>query len=124
MSRWAVRKNHFVGDWSVYYDSTGGVSGEPWKRISQWFDTWREAMDYADRMARTVEVVLPRIAGCGDRVPGAPGLKLGWEFAGGEPDAPVFWVEAEGSDVIYVQPDELRPLAAALVAIDEEMERL
>lgn len=25
-----------------------------------WFKTWREAMDYADRLARTREVVLPR----------------------------------------------------------------
>lgn len=123
MSRWKVMKNHFVGDWSVYHTSTGGVSGEPWKRISQWFDTWREAMDYADRMARTREVVLPRIKECGNRVPGALGIRLGWEYMAMDRDALAFWVEDEGSDVIYVQLDELRPLAAALLALDEEMER-
>lgn len=123
MSRWAVRKNVFAEGWAVYRVSPDGANGVLWTRVSQWLDTWREAMDYADRRARTVEVVLPRIAGCGDRVPGAPGLKLGWEFAGGEPDAPVFWVEAEGSDVIYVQPDELRPLALALLSLAEREEQ-
>ncbi|BDV25260.1 hypothetical protein CULCOIPH002_06190 [Corynebacterium ulcerans] len=39
----------------------------PWVAVNEdgrWlgnFTSWREAMDYADRQARTVEVVLPRI---------------------------------------------------------------
>lgn len=111
MSKWVVRKQLLGTEWFVW------LRGHP----QRWrFGTWREAVAFADRMARTREVVLPRITECGDRVPGAQGLRLGWEFAGGEPDAPVFWVEDEGSDVIYVQLDELRPLAAALLALAEQ----
>lgn len=119
MSRWAVMKNHFVGDWSVYYESTGGVSGEPWKRISQWFDTWREAMDYADRMARTVEVVLPRYSLTPRNRRGAywGARKRGHDYA-------VFRVKdfAE-SQVIHVPFDDLRPLAAALLSLAEREEQ-
>ena len=61
MSRWAVRQNLFRDGWGVYRVSPDGVSGVLWERISPWFDTWREAMDYADRKARTREVVLPRV---------------------------------------------------------------
>ena len=46
--RWRVWKDR--GDWIVSspeYETRG-------------FRTWREAQNYADRMARTVEVVLPR----------------------------------------------------------------
>ena len=67
-------------------------------------------------MARTVEVVLPRIAGCGDRVPGAPGLLLGWENH-------IFWLADHGSDFIRITPAELRPLAAALLSLAEREEQ-
>lgn len=46
--RWRVWEDQ--GDWFV-------ISPEYAERA---FRTWREAMDYADRMARTVEVTLPR----------------------------------------------------------------
>ena len=54
-----VKKNRLSGDWAVYIDSSLGVLNLPWHRVTARFDTWREAMDYADRRARTVEVVLP-----------------------------------------------------------------
>lgn len=62
MNRWKVKKskwfkNSMVGAPLVY---TGGwhIETKHGERIS--FPTWREAMDYADRMARTVTVTLPR----------------------------------------------------------------
>lgn len=47
--RWRVWQDQ--GDWFV-------ISPEYAERA---FRTWREAQDYADRMARTREVVLPRV---------------------------------------------------------------
>ena len=53
--RWRVRRARGTGSlvprWYVDRDECHG---------SRWFPTWREAQDYADRMARTVEVTLPR----------------------------------------------------------------
>ena len=116
MSRHVVKKYRGAGTWAVLHASSDNAgSGVPWARVLQLFDTWREAMDYADRMARTVEVVLSRIAGCGDRVPGAPGLLLGWENH-------IFWLADHGSDFIRITPAELRPLAAALLALAEKEE--
>lgn len=60
MSRWKV----------VQHSYPTGNLWAPWKKVwkvynpngsvAAHFDTWREAVDYADRMARTREVVLPR----------------------------------------------------------------
>ena len=53
MSRWKVFRypTVFGYSWAV---------GEVGKTGIKLFATWREAMDYADRMARTREYVLPR----------------------------------------------------------------
>lgn len=51
MSRWEVKRTRCTGGWLA--QERGARSG--WE-----FRTWRAAMDYADRMARTREVVLPR----------------------------------------------------------------
>lgn len=59
--------NHAVrriapGAWSVHH-APPGHEGEPfsvsWPLSHLWFDTWREAMDYADRMTRTRDYELP-----------------------------------------------------------------
>lgn len=50
MSRWTVYK---AGRYAWTAHCKGDLPGKL-------FPTWREAMDYADRMARTREVVLPR----------------------------------------------------------------
>lgn len=54
MSRWKVKRVRLRtggwGEWAACNDD------EPTRH----FLTWREAMDYADRQARTREVVLPR----------------------------------------------------------------
>ena len=60
MVRHVVKKSRFSGDWAVYLESSLGFRNVPCRRVSEWFRTWREAMDYADRRSRTVEVVLPR----------------------------------------------------------------
>ena len=81
------------------------------------FPTWREAQDYADRMARTREVVLPRVLHSGDWVPNMPTLKIGWER---HPAGTTFWVEDGAWNVITVRPNELHPLANALHALAEQ----
>lgn len=56
-SKWEVRRrwSYFYGDYSwEILDPDGLLSGD--------FNTWREAMDYADRKARTVKVRLPRLS--------------------------------------------------------------
>lgn len=65
-----------MNEWQIFRRGPApspGVDGRPWRvldkltRDTATFRTWREAMDYADKEARTVEVVLPRAA-YGDRV--------------------------------------------------------
>lgn len=55
MSRWKVRR-----EWRDTLDGYSWVALRPSGLYGDVFPTWREAMDYADRMARTREVVLPR----------------------------------------------------------------
>lgn len=52
MKRRKVLQND-MGEWAV-------IGGQWWEPSR--FTTWREAMDYADQRARTVEVTLPRVA--------------------------------------------------------------
>lgn len=64
MVKYFVKKNHFTGTWTVYRapekreDTTDLI---PWERVCGWLDTWREAIDYADKRSRTVEVTLPPV---------------------------------------------------------------
>ena len=78
INRWKVKKskwfkNSMVGAPLVY---TGGwhVETKHGERIS--FPTWREAMDYADRMARTITVTLPRTSPSTPPPTGQP--SVGW----------------------------------------------
>ncbi|MBC3179389.1 hypothetical protein [Corynebacterium lujinxingii] len=100
-----------MAPWCVEREGCGGAA---------FFHTWREAQDYADQQARTVEVTLPRIAHSGDRVPGLSTIKIGWEH---HHTGTTFWVEDRGINSINVRPDELRPLAGALLALAEQEER-
>ena len=110
--RWRVRKARGTGNlvprWYVDRDECHG---------SRWFPTWREAQDYADRMARTREYVPPRVLGSGEWVPDMPTLRLGWE---NHPTEKTFWVEDQGRGSITVRRDELLPLALALAALAEQ----
>lgn len=119
MSRWKVVQHSYP---------TGNIWA-PWKKV--WkaynpsgsviarFPTWRMAMDYADRMARTREVVLPRITESKAMIPGALGLSLEsgrtWD---GKCNT---WVR-DGVSMVYVASYELRPLGLALLALAEQEE--
>ena len=77
---------------------------------SMWFPTWREAMDYADRMARTREVVLPRLRPHGELTVSAI-----WSF-----DSPVVhYIDASGQTV-QGTPADLARHAATLLALAEQ----
>lgn len=112
--RWRVRA--FCGvdrpnTWYVERENCGGVAQ---------FPTWREAMDYADRMARTREVTLPR-------------QPLPLTLPGEEEDAPVvvtqapegdcfFLTDEDDGEMVVLYPFELRPLALALLALHYQKE--
>ena len=112
MSRWKVKcENSWDGPCWFVFDPDG-------KYVTNKFD-WAEALAYADRMARTVTVELPRIRTSGDPVPGALDLLLGWEnpYWAGKHTA---WIADRSSDAILVRPYELKPLALALLALAEQ----
>lgn len=88
------------------------------------FPTWQEAQDYADRQARTVEVVLPRITG--DREEGRadwPNLRdlFVWPGQHDEPrlGEPYLRIADDYRDV-DVELHDLRPLALVLLAYAEQ----
>ena len=76
------------------------------------FPTWREALDYADRMARTVEVTLPRL-----RPQGEVTVSATWDYD----QQSIHYINPAGATV-QGTPADLRPLAGALLAL-AEMER-
>ena len=91
---------------------------------SMWFPTWREAQDYADRMARTREVVLPRITA--DREEGItewPNLRdlFVWPGQHDEPrlGQPYLRIADDYRDV-DVELHDLRPLALVLLALADK----
>lgn len=113
MSRWAVRQNLIRDGWGVYRVSPDGVSGVLWERVTPWFDTWREAMDHADRCSRTREVVLPRSYALptGRHTMHRNGLVIEFKQSSS-------WPQLNPSYVV-VEPEERRPLALALLALAE-----
>lgn len=88
------------------------------------FPTWREAQDYADRMARTVEVVLPRITD--DREEGItewPNLRdlFVWPDQHDEPRLGQLYLRiADDYRDVDVELHDLRPLAGVLLAYAEQ----
>lgn len=111
-----VKKNRLSGDWAVYIESSLGVLNLPWHRVTARFDTWREAMDYADRSARTVEVVLPRrtVLPTDRHVVQTCGLIIEYQGSRSYPSLP--------TGHIAVEPEERRPLALALLSLAEKEE--
>lgn len=88
-------------------------------------EAWREAMDYANHMACTREIVLPklpRIDKYGNSVPDAPRLNVGWQYLGMNRDVPMLWLKDGLRELIYIKPAEVRPLALALLSLAEEKE--
>lgn len=113
--RWrVVRTRGIRTPWSPWYVDREGCHG----MVS--FPTWREAMDYADRMARTREVVLPR-----QQLP----LLLPVLDGGGRvfvtydiEDGSVYLVDQDDGDTVVLYKHEIRTLALALLAHEEQEE--
>ena len=96
--RWRVWKDQ--GDWFV-------ISPEYAERV---FRTWREAVDYADRMARTREYVLPRVAPQGE-----VSVSATWYCDQGA----IHYINSAGQ-VVQGAPADVKPLALALLALAEQ----
>lgn len=90
---------------------------------SMWFPTWEEAQDYADRMARTREVVLPRgpyeIRGKQNIYEDPITVKPAKHLAGYETVA-VGYTTHGVQNGFFLAQDEVRPLALALLALAEQ----
>lgn len=76
------------------------------------FATWREAMDYADRMARTREYVLPRVAPQGE-----VSVSATWYCDQGA----IHYINSAGQ-VVQGAPADVKPLALVLLALAEQEE--
>lgn len=76
------------------------------------FYSWREALVEADRLARTVEVTLPRIAPQGEVTVSAT-----WDYD----QQSIHYINPAGATV-QGTPADLRPLAGALLALAEQEE--
>lgn len=107
MSRWKVRR-----EWRDTLDSYSWVALRPSGLSGDVFFTWREAMDYADRMARTREYVLPRVAPQGE-----VSVSATWYCDQGA----IHYINPSGQ-VVQGTPADLRPPALALLALAEQEE--
>lgn len=105
------------------------VIGGRWREITK-FDTWAEAMAYADKRARTVEVTLPRVAPHPDYGylvdPDDPWVYSWdgrWHLAPiGDWDGPVALLCNDRGEY-KIWADELQPLALALLALARRKEK-
>ena len=134
MSRWTVKlhqshrngalhpKRRWVVDPPGYNHKRRAEHTGNWHRAGgKWFqwggdvskrEAWREALDYADRMARTREYVLPRVAPQGE-----VSVSATWYCDQGA----IHYINSAGQ-VVQGTPAELRPLALALLALAEQEE--
>lgn len=120
MSRWKVRR-----EWRDTLDSYSWVAIWPSGLSGDVFSTWREAQDYADRMVRTVEVVLPRPTRTFD---GRPEFDFDKE-SGLDYNTPRTALYEGALDIedccdtaVLIPREHWRPLAAALWALAEQEE--
>lgn len=130
MSRWKVAQHIHYRTWLAYpasYDS-----GQPHNDVdddrprtprARAFRTWHEAMDYADRMARTREVVLPRpIRPCGGRPEFDFDKESGLDY--NTPRTALYDgaldLEHCCDTAVLIPREHWRPLALALLALAEQ----
>ena len=119
--RWRVVRVRGVGsstmDWYVDRENCHGAA---------FFRTWREAQDYADRMARTREYVLPRPDKDGEIV--TTDEHVAWENTEFESNfASLAWIEEPGTIGLstasgdhYMTTDGAHSIALALAALAEQ----
>lgn len=117
MSRWKVAQHIQYRFWLAYpavYDSEQPESDVdddlPRQPLARGFRKWQDALDYADRMARTREVVLPRLAPQGEVTVSAQ-----WYCDQGV----IHYINAAG-DVTQGTPADLARHAATLLALAEQ----
>ena len=118
MSRWKVKSVDYdtFRLWFVFEGKHSPLSG-----ILEWhercdFSTWAQAIEYADRRARTVEVTLPRLTvlPTGRHAVLRNGLIIEYASSG-------FYPHLRAGH-ITVEPEERRALALALLAIAQHKE--
>ena len=111
--------------WRVWKDRGDWVVSSP-EYAERGFRTHAEALAYADRMARTREVVLPRgpyeIRGKQNIYEAPITVKPAKHLAGYETVA-VSYTTHGVQDGFFLAQDEVRPLALALLALAEQEER-
>lgn len=111
MSRWKVTR--------AQAPTSSGKIWQAWEgdQRRKVLRTWREAVDYADRQARTVEVVLPRqtVMPTSRHIVHKNGLIIEWVQNPDFPSLPPKY--------LTVKPEERRPLAGALYALAEQEEQ-
>ncbi|MGY0887091.1 hypothetical protein ACW675_07050 [Corynebacterium aurimucosum] len=105
MSRYRIFKAYY--EWHVY---------EYGQERYESFPTWAESMEYADQQARTIKVTLPRLTelSTGRHTVFDDGVIVENERSSSHPNLP--------PGLIAVEPEERRPLAAALLAIAQHKE--
>lgn len=95
------------------------VGGDWWEYRT--FETWTEAIDYADGRARTIEVTLPRITGdMEDGMSSWPNLRdvgLSVDHHDEPRLGQLYVMIYDGYSDIGVEAYDLKPLALALLAL-------
>ena len=128
-ARWTVRraqwfKNSMVGNPLFYTEYWEVIYGEE----VQFYGTYAEALEYADRMARTREYVLPRPDKDGDIA--TTDEQVAWENTEFERTVvSVAWIEEPGTIGLsagdsdhYMTTDGAHSIALALLALAEQEE--
>lgn len=106
MNRWKVRR-----EWRDTLNVYSWVALRPSGLSGDVFFTWREAVDYADRMARTRKVVLPRL-----RPRGEVTVSATWDYD----ILVVHCIDASGRVVQGTAADLARHALALLVLAEQE----
>lgn len=110
MSKWRVRIEG-AGGWAVFNPDRGS---------KRWFSTHAEALAYADQQARTRKIVLPRQP-LPLSLPGPENNEPVLVTSAG--DGFVYLTNQNDGDMVVLYKHELRPLALALLAHAERIEK-
>lgn len=130
MSKWVVCQHIYSKKWIAYPKNHEGY--QPHTLIDGYglsariFHTWREAQDYANKRACTIEVTLPHItADMEDGLENWPNIRDVYMYLShhDEPQLgkPYFEI-SDGYDDIDVEIYDLKPLALSLLAVSHYIE--